>query len=38
MCANFQPITLSQAKLFTSQQLCFEFKDRYWSEKYAEVK
>lgn len=27
MCANFQPITLAQAKLFTSQQLCFDFKD-----------
>ena len=27
MCANFQPITLEQAKLFTSQQLCFVFKD-----------
>ena len=27
MCANFQPVTLSQAKLFTSQQLCFDFKD-----------
>ncbi len=27
MCANFQPITHEQAKLFTSQQLCFDFKD-----------
>lgn len=27
MCANFQPVTLAQAKLFTSQQLCFDFKD-----------
>ncbi len=27
MCANFQPIILAQAKLLTSQQLCFDFKD-----------
>lgn len=27
MCANFQPITLSQAPLFTSSQLSFDFKD-----------
>lgn len=27
MCANFQPISLSQAPLFTSNQLSFDFKD-----------
>lgn len=27
MCANFQPITLSQALLFTFNQLSFDFKD-----------
>lgn len=26
MCANFQPITLTKAKLFTSEQLSFESK------------
>ena len=31
MCANFQPISPTQAPLFTNQQLSFDFKDDIYS-------